>query len=410
MTATDALILLIDEQLPAAQNGDTAAFGRIVTACQKGISAIALAITRDVAVSEDIAQDAFLSAWRHLHRLRNPRSFLPWLRQITRNLAHDHLRRRRNERRIDGDLDDILAVVADPAPDHAEQLARAEEEAIAADLIDELPEETREILLIYYREGQSSKQVADLLGMQDAAVRKRLSRARKSLHEGLLTRLGEFARATAPGIAFTSLVLAGLSMSQGAAAAGIGAAGATLASNAVATKASWFTGLAGKLFSRSALAPVLTRSGASRLLVGAAGGMVFALLFGVAMVFFGMRGHWISSTDHLERRELAWFTAAGLLVVLIFTAATGWSILQQSELLSALSLAGMMAALSVMNLTWLPRILARRHAREARRDPIAAAEHRRAERRMAWAGMVLGVVAGAISLAFGAFDLHWPGV
>jgi hypothetical protein len=197
-----------------------------------------------------------------------------------------------------------------------------------------------------------------------------------------------------------------MAVSQGAAAAGIGAAGASMASRVVATKTGYFAGLAGKLFSRSAMGSVLTRGGASRLLVGAAGGMVFALLFGVAMVFFGVRGHWISSTDHLERRELTWFAVAGLLVVLIFTALTGMAILQQSSLLPALSLTGMMVALGAMNLTWLPRILARRHAREALRDPWAAADQRRAERRMAWAGMLLGVVMGVVSLAFGV--IHPP--
>src|SRR5690554_3838745 len=226
MSSSDALILLIDQHLPAAQAGDAAAFGKIVSGCQNGITAIALAITRDVPASEDIAQDAFISAWRNLARLRNPASFLPWLRQITRNFSHDHLRRRRNERRYDGELEDILAVVADPTPDHPERLARQQEEAVVANLIDELPEDTREILLIYYREGQSSKQVASLLGMQDAAVRKRLSRARQSLRSDLLERLGDVARATAPGLAFTAIVVGGLSVSQtAAAAAGAGLAG-----------------------------------------------------------------------------------------------------------------------------------------------------------------------------------------
>lgn len=401
MPTTDALVRLIDEQLPAAQGGDAAAFGRIVTACQNGITAIALAITRDVSASEDIAQDAFLSAWGHLSRLRNPRSFLPWLRQITRNLSYDHLRRRRNERRVDGDLDDILAVVADPAPDQFERLTRMQEEAIAADLIDELPEETREILLIYYREGQSSRQVASLLGMQDAAVRKRLSRARKSLREDLLKRLGEFAAATAPGIAFTSLIVAGLSVSQGAAAAGIGGAGATMAGKLMVSKSGVFAGLFGKVFSRSLVGPILTRGGAGRLLVGAAGGMVFALLFGVSMVFFGVRRHWVSSTDQQERRELAWFGVAGLVVVLLFTALMGAAVLVQSSVLPALSLVGMMLTLGVMNLTWLPRILARRHEREARRDPRAAANNRSVDGRMAWAGMLIGALIGAVGLLFG---------
>src|SRR5690606_7880632 len=118
-----------------------------------------------------------------------------------------------------GDMDHILAVVADPGPDHPERLARQQEEQVVAGLIDDLPEETREILLIYYREGQSSKQVADLLGMQDAAVRKRLSRARQSLRDDLLKRLGDFARASAPSAAFTAIVVAGLSISSPAAAA-----------------------------------------------------------------------------------------------------------------------------------------------------------------------------------------------
>ncbi|HMN34179.1 MAG TPA: RNA polymerase sigma factor [Chiayiivirga sp.] len=401
MTRTEALNLLIDEHLPAAQAGDSTAYGRIVTGCQNGITAIALAITRDVPASEDIAQEAFLSAWTHLPRLRNRSSFLPWLRQITRNLSHDHLRRRRNERRIDGDLDDILAVVADPAPDVPDSLARQQEEAIAADLIDELPEETREILLIYYREGQSSRQVAELLGMQDAAVRKRLSRARASLREDMLKRLGEFARATAPTIAFTALIVAGLSATQTATAAGVGAAGASLAGKLAAAKSGQITGLAGKLFGRTALAPVLARGGASRLMIGAIGGMVFALILGVATVFFGVRRHWVTSTDDQERRELAWFGATGLLVVLVFTSLMGAAVLSGSNLLPSLSLVGMMGLLGGMNLAWLPRILHRRHQREAARDPVTASFNRRAERRMAWAGLFIGVLAGASGLLFG---------
>ena len=291
----DALLSLIELHLPAAQAGDHEAFGHIVTGCQGGITAIALAIVRDIQASEDIAQEAFLSAWQHLKRLRNPSSFLPWLRQITRNLARDHLRRRVTERRYDGDMDDILRVVADPSPDHPERMARQHEEEVVAELIDELPEETREILLIYYREGQSSKQVADLLGMRDAAVRKRLQRARDSLRSEMLGRLGEFARTTAPSAAFTALVLAGLSVSPSAAAAGFAMGGA--AASKGLSKFLFGAGAAGK--------------GASKLLFGAAGGILFALIAGLAGVLFGVRRYWITSTDAEEKRKLAWFAVAG---------------------------------------------------------------------------------------------------
>src|SRR3546814_4859298 len=81
----EAIDLLIRTELPAAARGDRDAYGRIVGACQNAVTAVALAITRDVPASEDIAQDAFLAAWQNLKRLQNPSSFLPWLdRKSTR--------------------------------------------------------------------------------------------------------------------------------------------------------------------------------------------------------------------------------------------------------------------------------------------------------------------------------------
>jgi RNA polymerase sigma factor (sigma-70 family) len=397
----EALAALIEKQLPAAASGDRAAFGRIVSGCQNGITAIALAITRDVPASEDIAQDAFLSAWSHLPKLRNQSSFLPWLRQITRNLAHDHLRRKYSEKRIDGDMDDILAVVADPTPDHPERISRQQEETVVAELIDELPEETREILLIYYREGQSSKQVASLLGMQDAAVRKRLSRARQSLHSDLLARLGEFAKATAPTAVFTAIVVGSLSFSQTAAAAGLAGAAGAAAGHGL-SKMSVALGAVGK-----GLGKVLFGGGgaigksAPKLLIGAAGGIVFALIAGIASVLFGVRRHWITAIDEQEKRDLAWFAAVGIATVFVFTALMVAAALIESAALPTVSFVGLMVAIGTMNLTWLPRILARRHAREHDADPVRAARERIAERRMAWAGMLIGIVLGGSGLLIG---------
>lgn len=198
----EALDMMLLCELPAAARGDHGAYGRIVLACQNTVTAIALAITRDVAASEDIAQEAFLKAWQQLDRLKNHASFLPWLRQITRNLARDHLRAN-SSRPLSGEGADIaIQLAADPSPSPAERLLRTEQERVAADIISNLPEESRETLLLYYREGQSSQQVAALLGLSDAAVRKRLSRARSSVRDDMLKRFGEFARSSAPGAAF----------------------------------------------------------------------------------------------------------------------------------------------------------------------------------------------------------------
>lgn len=384
--SSDALLSLIELHLPAAQSGDREAFGHIVSGCQRGITAIALSIVRDIQTSEDIAQEAFLNAWTNLRRLRNSSSFLPWLRQITRNLARDHLRRRVTEKRYDGDMDDILAVVADPTPDHPELLSREHEEAVVAELIDDLPEDTREILLIYYREGQSSKQVAALLGMQDAAVRKRLSRARQSLREDLLERLGQAARATAPGIAFTTLVVAGLAVSQPAAAAAMAAGGAAAA---------------GKGLSKLMLGAGGAGKGASKLMFGLAGGIVFALVVGIAAVLFGVRRHWITAIDAEEKRQLSWFAVAGVLLVVVFTALLTVGALADGIWAPTAVFAVLIAALGAMNLIWLPRILARRHAQEARRDAQGASAARALERKHAWWGMAIGIVLGSAGIAAG---------
>ena len=228
---TDTLDLMLQRELPDAAAGCQQAYGRIVRACQNTVTAIALAITRDIAASEDIAQEAFLRAWQRLAQLNQPASFLPWLRQITRNLARDWLRANRH-RALSGEAADLaIAMAADPAPSPAEHLLQVEEEIAALDIISALPEESRETLLLYYREGQSSQQVASLLGLSDAAVRKRLSRARASVREELLRRFGEFARGSAPSVAFaTAVTSATMLAAPGTASAaivlgGIGGAG-----------------------------------------------------------------------------------------------------------------------------------------------------------------------------------------
>ncbi|MEA9860764.1 sigma-70 family RNA polymerase sigma factor [Xanthomonas campestris pv. raphani] len=204
----DTLDAMLHHELPHAAAGCQQAYGRIVTACQNTVTAISLAITRDVAASEDIAQEAFLRAWQRLAQLHQPASFLPWLRQITRNLARDWLRSHRH-RPLSGEAADLaIAMAADPSPSPAEQALQVEEERAALEIMSALPNDSREILLLYYREGQRSQQVASLLGLSDAAVRKRLSRARATVRNELLQRFGTFARGSAPGVAFATTVTA----------------------------------------------------------------------------------------------------------------------------------------------------------------------------------------------------------
>ncbi len=369
----EVLETLVHTHLPAAARGDRDAYGRIVAGCQSTVASIALAIVRDVPASEDIAQEAFLSAWQNLRRLNNPASFLPWLRQITRNLARDHLRAQGHRANPAGDVEALIAAVADPHPGPSEQLAQAQEHAVAAAVIDSLPEESREVLLLYYREGQSSRQVAGLLGLQDAAVRKRLSRARERVREELLQRLGEFAKSTTPGAGFTAAVatmlMVGAPPTAAAAALGTGAVGAV--------------------------------NGITKIGIGALGGAFAGVLGGLLGVWFGVRKYLRHPFDERERRGViayALFTSAltvgFCIVIMLLNRVPGWIPHVATSIGFA---AGMVFACG----WWLPRILSRRHAHERAVDPQRALRSQNRERLLGRIGAVAGLVLGGSGLVLG---------
>lgn len=371
--STEVLESLIHAHLPAAARGDQAAYGRIVAGCQGTVTAIALAITRDVSASEDVAQEAFLSAWQNLRKLRNPDSFLPWLRQITRNLARDHLRSRGRRTETGEDVEALLAQVADPNPAPCEELADAQEHAIAAGVIDSLPEESREVLLLYYREGQNSRQVASLLGLQDAAVRKRLQRARERVRGELLERLGRFAKGTAPGVAFTSAVAVALTL--------------------VAPPAAAATALtAGALGGAKGLA---------KLGLGAFGAAAVGIIGGLTGLWGGIAKYLRAPFDDRERRGLLAYGIAGTLLVVGFS--VGINLLAKVPgwvphfALSAGFIVGILLLCSV----WLPRVMAPRRARELELDPVGAAAKQARERRNGRIGALVGAVLGMAGLLFG---------
>lgn len=357
-----ALDLMLQTELPAATRGSQEAYGRIVHACQNTVTAIALAITRDVQASEDIAQEAFLRAWQQLDRLKNSASFLPWLRQITRNLARDWLRAQHG-RPMSGEVAEIaIGMAADPDPTPAERLLQTEEELVATEIISSLPEDSRETLLLFYREGQSSQQVADLLGLSDAAVRKRLSRARAMVRDELLQRFGEFARSTAPTAAFTMIVMGGLVGAMPAASAatviGSGVLGSGLAGK-LGTGGLTTGGVAGGVAggSMGVIVEQVTQHPAA--LWGALGGVLGGLL-GYAFTWWYLARFCQTAQERQQvRRFMALNTVTGsawlFCLMLATLLATGWQAIAITTVVG-------LSAVNYQYLFTLPRIM----------DPILA--------------------------------------
>jgi len=207
-------------RLHAAAAGDPRAYTELVLRVQNTLTAITLAIVRDGPASEDIAQEAFLRCWRERGQLRAAESILPWLRQVTRNLARDHLRSMAVRAPLHARVVDAEAV-ADEAlsPDRA--LDAMHERALLRDAIDALPEDSRETLLLYFREGEDAEAVASLLGLSAVAVRKRISRVRQRLRADMLARLRNVAIVSAPAAGFGAAIGAALIGASAPAAAAV---------------------------------------------------------------------------------------------------------------------------------------------------------------------------------------------
>ena len=213
--------------------GDRRAFVEIVARHQAMVCGITLGILGDFAASEDAAQEAFLQAWRQLAELREPERLRGWLAQIARNAALAHLRRRRDHAALPEDL-----AVADDAPGPDEAAASAEEAALVRASLADLPETYRLPLVLYYREGQSVRAVAETLGLTEDAVKQRLARGREMLRDRMSSLVETVLVRTQPTAVFTMAVAAAIGALTAPAAVASGVFTATSAAGAPATT-SW---------------------------------------------------------------------------------------------------------------------------------------------------------------------------
>ena len=205
--------------------GNRDAFGWIVTRYQSLLCSLAYSATGSLSQSEDLAQETFVIAWKQLAQLREPEKLRSWLCRISRNLTCDALRKQGREPIHKAEPLEELEESAAAEPLPSDSTISREEEALLWHSIERIPESYREPLVLYYREHQSIENVATALDLSEDAVRQRLSRGRKLLHEQIVAFVeGALAR-TSPGKAFTVGVVAALpAFAVSAKAAGVGAA------------------------------------------------------------------------------------------------------------------------------------------------------------------------------------------
>lgn len=172
-------------------DGDSGAFEPLVAAYEKNVYNLALRMTGSPQDAEDMAQEAFLKAYRSLSGFRGDSKFSVWLYRIVSNVCLDFLRRQGRRGAVsltqeDDGGEEVQLDVPDSSQSPEALLERKlTREAVRRGLA-QLPEDQRQILLLREIQGLSYEEIAEALALEAGTVKSRIFRARKRLCAFLL--------------------------------------------------------------------------------------------------------------------------------------------------------------------------------------------------------------------------------
>jgi RNA polymerase sigma-70 factor, ECF subfamily len=183
--------------LEHARQGDLDAFNRLVLAYQNQAYSLAYRILGETEPAADAAQQAFLSAFRHLAELRGA-SFRSWLLRIVANACMDELRRRKRKPAVSleamtedeegNDRTESLRVLADPAESPEAAAVRSDLRSLLEECLARLTPDARATVLLVDVHALEYHEVARTLRIALGTVKSRVARARADLRDCLRTK------------------------------------------------------------------------------------------------------------------------------------------------------------------------------------------------------------------------------
>jgi RNA polymerase sigma-70 factor (ECF subfamily) len=179
------------------RGGDAAAFERLMRRYNQRVFRAARAVLRNDSEAEDVTQETFVRAYRHLGDFEGRASLGTWLTRIAVHEATARLRRSRLFGPLENDVKGFGAESSSlrfPEASPEEQVTSRELRSILVSAIDALPEGLRTVFVLRDVEGLSTLEVCEILEATPEAVRVRLHRARASLRHRMEKELGLEAR------------------------------------------------------------------------------------------------------------------------------------------------------------------------------------------------------------------------
>ena len=190
-----------DFSLDALRSGDRAEFALLVEAYYEMIYRLAIKMVNNPQDAEDILQEAFIKAYRHLKNFDGRSSLSTWLYRIATNEALMFLRRQKPDtvsvdESLDtgeGEIEPLQIIDWSSLPE--EELMSAEAQVYLDKAVDKLSPSLRVVFVLRDIQGLATRETAEVLDISETAVKTRLSRARLQLREELTSYYGERLRA-----------------------------------------------------------------------------------------------------------------------------------------------------------------------------------------------------------------------
>jgi RNA polymerase sigma-70 factor (ECF subfamily) len=164
------------------RKGDQNAFATLVRAYQSRVFGLVLMVVRSPTGAEDVTQDAFVRAFKNLHRYDDTRPFYPWLAAIAVRLAHNWLRQHGRTLRREGTPIDNAPAPTEPAAALSALIAHERSHRVWA-MVASLPARERVAVILHYRDGLPVRDIAATLGVTDGTIKTMLFRARRQMRE-----------------------------------------------------------------------------------------------------------------------------------------------------------------------------------------------------------------------------------
>ena len=170
------------ELVRKSQLGNKAAFEQLVIRHQDLVFSLAYKLTGNREMANDVAQEAFIRAWKAIEKFRGDSTFSTWIYRITVNTAWTLRKKAKKHNTLNID-DTYEPIVIDEKKDPELVAINSDLSSVLINALDKIPIEQRIIVELKNIEGRSHKEIADYLDISVTAAKVRLHRAHQKLRQ-----------------------------------------------------------------------------------------------------------------------------------------------------------------------------------------------------------------------------------